>query len=399
MSEELQKPPVLDFEALLAPISEETPSGESLRYSGIYDEITEARRTDDALAQGDWQTELKVADYRKVVQLATDALTSSTKDIQIAAWLSESLTYQHSFVGLRDGLKLLAGLQENFWDTLHPEIDEGDMEGRGNAISWLDTQCAFAVKKLPITQGAGYSYIDWQDAKRFQRPDNYDSLDEDQQERIDGEIARSEKDGVVTAELWKKARTQTRRQFCEETNYAIEECWAAYRDLNRVLEENFDRNQVPSMPELSKSLETVHDQVKKILQEKRLEEPDPSDDVDTEYTNGEVGEDGVPVGGGGGGPISGRADALKKLSEIASFFQRTEPHSPVAYLVQRAVKWGNMPLDSWLRDVIKDDGVLDQIRETLGVGSGYGSGSSDNDSDYDSGGYDSSQESSSNDDW
>lgn len=398
MSEELQKPSVLDFEALLAPISEESPSGESLRYSGIYDEIAEARRTDDALAQGEWQTELKVADYRKVIQLATDALTSSTKDIQIAAWLSESLTYQHGFAGLRDGLKLLAGLQENFWDSLHPEIDDGDMEGRGNAISWLDTQCGWAVKKLPITQGAGYSYLDWQDAKRFQRPDNYDSLDNEQQERIDGEIARSEKDGLVNAELWKKARTQTRRQFCEETNFAIEECWEAYRDLNRVLEEKFDRNQVPSMPELSKSLETVHDQVKKILQEKRLEEPQASDDTDAEYTNGEAGEDGGAARGGGGGPISGRADALKKLSEIASFFQRTEPHSPVAYLVQRAVKWGNMPLDSWLRDVIKDDGVLDQIRETLGVGSGSGSGSGDSDSDYDSGDYGSSQESSS-DDW
>ena len=46
---------------------------------------------------------------------------------------------------------------------------------------------------------------------------------------------------------------------------------------------------------------------------------------------------------------------------------KSEPHSPVSYLVQRAVKWGNMPLDSWLQEVIKDEIVLANLRETLGV--------------------------------
>ena len=58
---------------------------------------------------------------------------------------------------------------------------------------------------------------------------------------------------------------------------------------------------------------------------------------------------------------------LNRLNDIAEFFKRTEPHSPVAYLVQRAVKWGDMPLDMWLQEVVKDPGVLYQLRETLGV--------------------------------
>ena len=135
MSDELQKPAVIDLEAMLQPISEESPSGESLRYAGIYDEITEARRADDNLNQGEWQTELKVADYRRVVELAVPAITSQSKDLQIAAWLSESLVKIYGFAGLRDSIKLLTGLQDKFWETLHPEIDEGDMEGRANAIA------------------------------------------------------------------------------------------------------------------------------------------------------------------------------------------------------------------------------------------------------------------------
>jgi hypothetical protein len=41
--------------------------------------------------------------------------------------------------------------------------------------------------------------------------------------------------------------------------------------------------------------------------------------------------------------------------------------------VQRAVKWGNMPLDNWLQEVIKDENVLGQLRETLGFGGYEGS--------------------------
>lgn len=62
-----------------------------------------------------------------------------------------------------------------------------------------------------------------------------------------------------------------------------------------------------------------------------------------------------------------RSDALNRLAAVADFFRQTEPHSPVSYLVQRAVQWGQMPLEDWLRDVISDDAVLTRVRETLGL--------------------------------
>jgi type VI secretion system protein ImpA len=82
-----------------------------------------------------------------------------------------------------------------------------------------------------------------------------------------------------------------------------------------------------------------------------------------------VGSAGAPQSGGGSlsADPENRADALRRLESIARFFQRTEPHSPVAYLVQRAVRWGEMPLESWLDEVISDAGVLNALRETLGL--------------------------------
>ena len=369
MSEELQNPPVIDLEVLLQPISEESPSGEDLRYSGIYDEIREARRADEDIAQGDWQSELKVADFQKVVELAIPALTSRSKDVQIAAWLSESLVKRHGFIGLRDALKLLAGLQEHFWDTLFPEIDEGDMENRANAISWVDTYVSLAAKGVPITGGEGYSFLDWEDSKVFDFPEDIENLESAEKQRITNLKAQAERQRRVTADMWRKERVNTRRASMETINGQIDECWLALADLNRAIEEKFDRNQMPGLTNFKKSFDQVHDQVKQILAEKRAEEPD---EITAEGEEAGVDAEGNPVqsgsAGSGSGAIQGRTEALRRLDEIASFFKRTEPHSPVAYLVQRAVKWGNMPLDSWLQEVIKDQSVLYQLKETLGVG-------------------------------
>jgi type VI secretion system protein ImpA len=365
MSDELQKAAVIDIDAMLQPISAELPSGENLRYSGVYDDITEARRADDDLNQGEWQTELKLADFRRVIDLGVDSLTSKTKDLQIAAWLSEALTKQYGFAGLRDSIKVLSGLQANFWDTLHPEVDEGDMEGRANAIAWFETQASLGVMGIPFTAGEGFSFIDWEDSKIYDFPENLESLDSAEQARITDLKNQADTKRKCTGDMWRKAIAATRRADIEEVNFAVQECWTELQSLNQVIEEKYDRNQMPGLTNLKKSLDAVHEQIKKLLEAKRIEEPDESDLAPEE--EGGVNEDGSPrVGGSATGAINSRREALKRLNDIAEFFQRTEPHSPISYIVQRAVKWGNMPLDLWLQDVIKDESVLYSLRQTLG---------------------------------
>lgn len=371
MSDELQKPPVVDVDVLLAPIAGENPSGENLRYSGLYDEIAEARRADENLEQGDWQTDLKVADFDRVIDLAVPALSTRTKDLQIGVWLTEALVKKHGFAGFRDSLKLLAGLQDQFWDTLHPEIEEGDVEGRANAIAWLDTEKGLlAVKGAPFTGGEGYGFLDWEDSKTFDFPENLDTLGSEDQQKYAELKTQADRERRVTADLWRKERAATRRASCEQVNFLIEECWTAFNDLNRVIEEKYDQKQAPGLTNLKKTLDEVHTEVKKLLEEKRIEEPDETDEIEGEAGEGAEGAIAGGAKGAGTGAIQSRRDALKRLADVASFFQKTEPHSPVSYLVQRAVKWGNMPLESWLQDVIKDESILFQLRQTLGFNTG-----------------------------
>lgn len=62
-----------------------------------------------------------------------------------------------------------------------------------------------------------------------------------------------------------------------------------------------------------------------------------------------------------------RAQALAQLRLVADYFRRHEPHSPVAYLADRAAQWGDMPLHLWLRAVLKEPGALASLDELLGV--------------------------------
>lgn len=68
-----------------------------------------------------------------------------------------------------------------------------------------------------------------------------------------------------------------------------------------------------------------------------------------------------------GGVLQNRAEALQQLRLVADFFRRTEPHSPVAYLADKAASWGDMPLHVWLRAVIKDPAAIAGVEALLGA--------------------------------
>lgn len=370
-------PPVIDLESLLRPISDDKPSGEFLQYSGVYDEIREARRADDTLSRGTWQQELKVADWRLVVKLSTAAIQTQTKDLQIGAWLTEALIKENGFAGARDGFKLMCGLHENFWETLFPEIDEGDLEARANALEFMDRQAAFALKETALTNsGTELNYFKWEESRLFDVPDNIEALEHSLREKAKALALQVQEEKRVTSGDWRAAKAATGRAFYEEKFALLNQCWEEFTQLDHIIDEKFGR-QTPGLNATKKSLDEVRTLVKKLVEDKRIEEPHPSDNAPEESF--ETGEDGAlleanaatngtgAVVAGAGGPIRTRQDALKRLSEVATYFRNAEPHSPVSYLIQKAVRWGNMPLETWLQEVIKDTSILSQLNETLGV--------------------------------
>src|SRR5277367_3612288 len=154
-------------EDILAPIPGENPSGIDLRYDNkllIHDKIKEARRQDDDLAQGAWQSERKTANFPLVVKLAQDTLATVSKDLQVAAWLTEALLQTERFSGLLQGIRLVHTLMTEFWDTVYPIIEDGDRELRARPLNWLGSKLDLPVRSTPICN-AGYSLIIYKDSR------------------------------------------------------------------------------------------------------------------------------------------------------------------------------------------------------------------------------------------
>ena len=65
-----------------------------------------------------------------------------------------------------------------------------------------------------------------------------------------------------------------------------------------------------------------------------------------------------------------REDAFRSLLQVADFFRRTEPHSPVSYALEQAVRWGRMPLPELLQELISDEAVRKDLFRRTGIGLG-----------------------------
>ena len=356
----MPSPAILDFGALLTAIAGDRPSGDWL--PDVHGAIEQARRADDNLPQGDWTRETKSADWGGVIKTSTDALGSRTKDLKTAAFLVEALVKQHGLAGVRDGLRLLRELQENFWDSLHPQIEDGDLEGRVAPLEWLNGKLPASIKEIAVTRsrdGRAYSLLQWEESRAVE------NLARQKPEARDEAIA----EGKLTVEQFDKAVGATPRAFYEVLVEDLDAAWEALQSLDHVLDEKFGRD-APSLVEIKKSLEQCRDVVQPIVKRKRELEPDATSAGQPPAAAGAQPEHGTSATADGPlAPIDpvNRADALRRLNAVTAFFRRTEPHSPVAYLVERAAHWGQMPLDQWLREVIHDDGVLAHVRETLGL--------------------------------
>lgn len=267
---------------------------------------------------------------------------------------------QHGFAGLRDGLRLIQGLHDRYWDSYFPQIEDGEADRRCGPLQWLNTKVPSNVRSVNVTGSRGtnnYSWLRWDESR----------LVENLARKNPDAAQAACREGKLSAEEFQKAFTETPGTFYEQLWVDVQAAQNAVETLDRVVDERFGR-QAPSLNELKKAVEDCATLVETLLRKKRSHMPnlvpDAQGAVDMERDNG--GGVSLEAMSFEGAPAT-RAEALKRLAGVAAYFRRTEPHSPVSYLVQRAVQWGNMSLEQWLKDVINSDEELMRVKETLGL--------------------------------
>ncbi len=358
--------PLVDIGELLAPISSDRPGGEDVSFNDEYDRVREARRADDpSLRQGEWQTELKVADWRLVIRVASEVLTRQSKDLQMAVWLGEALIASAGLNGATQAFKLVHGLLDTLWEGLFPELDGDDAEERAAKLAWFNIYASEALRKIPLSGGARpVTLIDWQASREV------DNLARQNQEAYKAALD----EGRLTGEAFDKAMLDSGNELVLGILDSSDLALAAFGDLKRVADRRLGRA-APSLSALEDALKRIRQVIGKTAQSKGVGgSAAAADDAMPEVQAAAV-TSFAPAASNTGGPaldLSGNSAAskdaaLRTISEIAVFFRRTEPHNPIAFMLEKAVIWANTPLDLWLSEVIRDDAVLASIRDRVGI--------------------------------
>ncbi|WP_457788404.1 type VI secretion system protein TssA [Pseudomonas sp. PL-6] len=109
------------------PINEGNFAGEDVRYSSEYEML------ETELGKAASLHETGAIDWQKVREGSENLLTTQSKDLRAATWLTWGLYQRESFAGLQAGLSLLHYLCEQHWSELHPRKPRT----RAAALNWL----------------------------------------------------------------------------------------------------------------------------------------------------------------------------------------------------------------------------------------------------------------------
>jgi type VI secretion system protein ImpA len=366
--------PVIDLDRLLTPVSSEQPAGPELKSASqseernLYYAVRDARkkasdaerqvRAFELLTEEERKEEPgspEPADWEAVSRLSIQALARS-KDLWITAWLIEALTRLHGFAGLRDGIRLAHLVCDRFWDDVHPQpTQEEGLTTRFMQLSNLngsdsDGTLVAAIMNVPIT------------APRTIRPCSCaDYKDAAELERKDPKVrSRRVEQGAVTIDMFQRAIAETKVDFFENLLDDLQQANEAVASFTTLLGARISDK--AALPPSSRIRETLDDCLRlcRLLTKDILHREEP----------GEVGVTATSTeksGSSDGSGVETRQEALRTLLRVSEYFRRTEPHSPVSYALEQAVRWAYMSLPELLSELVTDKSTREEIFKRAGI--------------------------------
>lgn len=361
--------PVIDIEALLAPIPGDNPAGvdprENASSTAPYYRLKDARAAARAEERAAVDADAPIPEaWGTVVDLGTTLLTSQAKDFEAAAWLTEALIRVAGFVGLRDGLTVIARLAQTYWDELHPQPDEDGIEIRiapvaGLAGSGAPGTLERPIRNTPLTEGGTGAFSLW----HYEQANDLEKVTDQ-----DRRAARLEA-GTITLDTFRKSLQETPVETLRDTLLTLGECETAIILLSETLE-GVAGVDAPSFTPLLDLLGAVAGCLRYVAADRLATVDAATPAVAPGSTAG-----GLTVGPAAVGPTSARRpgdydnrdEALAVLGLIGAYFRRTEPHSPISYTIEHAVRRARMSLPDLLKELAQDPDHMQHILNSAGI--------------------------------
>jgi len=333
---------------LVTPIPGPNPAGIDLRYDPLYDKIKEARHEDDDAPQGDWQRARKTADYALVTKLASEALATRSKDLQLAAWLTEAQLRREGFAGLRSGLEFLRVLLVRYWEDLYPQLEDGDPELRAAPLSWVGLTLSPAIRSVPLNR-SGHDFFKYKESRVV----GYEAEASGDPKKLQARQAALE-EGKLSAEEFDRGFDTTPKAWYKELANDVDGCVEALGDLDRVGRERFG-DSAPNFLRLQDALSEIQRAVRQLLAKKLELDPDPPELMASAdpgpvaatipATSATLPEP-VPGVSRTSSEATDRESAVVNIIGAARFLRRSEPRNPASYLLLRGFRWGELRAQS-----------------------------------------------------
>jgi type VI secretion system protein ImpA len=361
-------PPVLDIEGLVLPISEAAPCGGDPRSdpspTSVYQVLKDARYAAADAERGLERGFAEEGDAKKADETSKKSwslilaqgpplIKSVAKDLEVAGWVTEAALRAHQLAGLRDGLRCTAELVDRYWDEVFPLPDEDGLETRLAPLAGLsggdiEGRLITPLKKVPLTEGDDPPPIAfWQ----YERAANSTS---------------GKAEGGVTVAAFETALRRSSPEYVRGLKQDAQACLDAAARLEAGLEARC-ASEAPSFSRLRETLSQILDALRTHGEVAAEEPPAESEPTAAEPEGavepGETSSAAAPARG----RILDRQGAFRQLEELAAFFRRTEPHSPIAYAIENLVRRGRMSFPELVEELIADGKVRREYFVNAGI--------------------------------
>jgi len=332
--------PTIDIGKLLAPLSADSPCGDDLEYDAEFIAMERSAQWTPEVEMGSFRKPAEPPNWRNLFDNAL-ALFGRTKDLRAAVHLVNAGCRLDGLPALASGLALVKGLLVDYWDSVHPMLDETDGNDptlRMNSLLPLGTRDGVveALLNCPLARSRRIGKVTLRDV------------------RIAAGQLPPPKDGEVLEQAHIEAAFADAE--LEELEASADAARRALEDLNAILGHIAERvrpTEVPDLGLLVADLTEVHKVLSAQLARRGADGADAAA-APAVSAGGNGAAEALPGRTFAVGEITSREDAVKALDKICEYFQRNEPSSPVPLLLRRAQRLVAKDFLEILRDLTPD---------------------------------------------
>lgn len=294
----------------------DAPSGDDLEYDAVFTDLMLAARPEEERVMGSTVVEAQEPDARKILELSQTVLARS-HDLRAAILYSYAALRVKGFAAFAEGTTYLRICLQEYWPTCHPQLDADDDDDptmRINAVLGLVDSAMMlrAVRKAPLTHSKAFGLMSLNDLAV-----------------ADGETSPpagmdNPPDPARISAAFQDTADETLAEILAATRTALADIEA----VNAI----FDDKTPGQGPDLTPLIKMLRKAVGRLSEEvgvaEDAHEAAPGEDA--------AAGDSAPAARASPGEIRSSRDVEQAIDRIITYYQKSEPSSPVPLILTRA---------------------------------------------------------------